>query len=119
MNKILEIIGEVWGTEAIVSCLKDKGIYVVMRATDVLGKMKDPIAVEPLINAFMETRNYNREGKRYSKDYIQTSESIRIESAKSLVKIDTTKKNAVLNLRKRVPKVTIKVTLSPEKVRNH
>ena len=72
LNEILEIIGEVWGTEAIVSCLKDKDIYVVMRTTDVLGKMKDPIAVQPLLNAFNETTDYNRNGKRYSKEYIQS-----------------------------------------------
>lgn len=72
LNTILEIIGEVWGTEAIISCLKDKDIYVVMRATDILGKMKDPIAVQPLINAFMVTRKYDRDGQHYSKEYIRS-----------------------------------------------
>lgn len=49
-SKIIDMMGEIYGTDFILKALKDEDVNISAIARDLLGKLKDPNTVEPLIS---------------------------------------------------------------------
>ena len=54
LSQILEMMGEVYGHPCIISALKDDDLDVRIRAVEIIGKLKEPSAVKPLIKALQK-----------------------------------------------------------------
>lgn len=49
-SKIIDMMGEIYGTDCILKALKDEDVNISVMAGDLLGNVKEPHTVEPLIS---------------------------------------------------------------------